>query len=350
MTKVLYQQAQLPVLQNRVYDTAREAQTCVVGDVKLVEDQETGLVYNAAFDPSLITYDGHYNNEQALSPVFQEHLLDVSLLIERLIGSEDLVEVGCGKGFFLEMMIKRGAVITGFDPAYTGDNPRVVKKYFEPGLIGGRTKGLILRHVLEHINEPVQFLARLRDANGGAGLIYIEVPCFDWICAKRAWFDVFYEHVNYFRLCDFERIFGKIVDCGHIFGGQYLYIVADLASLRTPRYSRDHAVQFPENFNGPDEAVQVARADKVGVWGAGSKGVIFAMMQLRQGTDIDLVIDINPEKQGKFLPVTGLKVYSPESGLRLLPKGSTIFVMNSIYLNEIQKIAGPRYNFVGIDQ
>jgi len=39
-------------------------------------------------------------------------------------------------------------------------------------------------------------------------LIYIEVPCFDWICLHRSWFDVFYQHFN-FRLADFDRVFGS---------------------------------------------------------------------------------------------------------------------------------------------
>ena len=88
---------------------------------------------------------------------------------------------------------------------------------------------------------------RLARANGG-GLIYIEVPCFEWILRARAWFDIFYEHVNYFRLGDFSKMFGHVVDGGHLFGGQYLYVVADLATLRPPVSSLADRVDFPEDF------------------------------------------------------------------------------------------------------
>jgi hypothetical protein len=44
----------------------------------------------------------------------------------------------------------------------------------------------------------------------------------------QSWFDLFYEHVNYFRLDDLRRMFGTVHEAGHLFGGQYLYIVADL--------------------------------------------------------------------------------------------------------------------------
>ena len=48
-TKLLYQQEQFPIFQNRMYDTEAEAKACPKCDVQLVEDQRTGLVYNAAF-------------------------------------------------------------------------------------------------------------------------------------------------------------------------------------------------------------------------------------------------------------------------------------------------------------
>jgi hypothetical protein len=78
---------------------------------------------------------------------------------------------------------------------------------------------------------PYDFLCQLRDANGGGGMIYIEVPCFDWILSERAWFDIFYEHLNYFCLTDFDRMFDRVIQKGRFFGDQYLYVVADLASL-----------------------------------------------------------------------------------------------------------------------
>lgn len=81
--RVLYEQRQLPTFQNRMYDTRQEALACPKGDVTLVENLETGLVYNAAFDSGLMVYDEHYQNEQAHSPRFQAHLESVSEIVVR---------------------------------------------------------------------------------------------------------------------------------------------------------------------------------------------------------------------------------------------------------------------------
>jgi SAM-dependent methyltransferase len=189
LTRELYRQERFPIFQNRVYDTFEEARCCDTGNIRLIESLATGLVSNADFDPSRVVYDTNYNNEQANSARFRVHLADVASLIEATIGRANLVEVGCGKGFFLEMLLQLGFDITGFDPTYEGSNTRVRREYFSPAL-GLTGSGLILRHVLEHVPDPVNFLQLLAQANGGKGLIYIEVPCFDWICQNTAWYDI----------------------------------------------------------------------------------------------------------------------------------------------------------------
>ena len=349
MLKLLYQQDNFPIFQNRMYDTKDEAINCPKGNIRLLQNLETGLVYNDAFLPELMDYDGNYQNEQAVSPLFQRHLEAVATVISGSMGEKNLVVVGCGKGYFLEMLLTKGFDITGFDPTYEGINPRVKRQYFEPGVIE-KAKGLILRHVLEHIQNPVSFLEQLKVANGGSGKIYIEVPCFDWICKHSAWFDIFYEHVNYFRLVDFHRMFGKIYESGHIFGGQYLYVVADLATLQKPVFNQADKFLFPSNFSsGIARLAVLTKGKRNVVWGGASKGVIFTLYMQRAGVKIDLIIDINPAKQNKFIAASGLKICSPEDGLRNLQQGDDIFVMNSNYLKEIIELTNNQFNYIKVD-
>lgn len=243
----IYRAEQLPVFQNLMFHSEAEAINCVRGDVVLVQDIETGLIFNQAFKPDLMKYGADYQNEQAVSTVFQRHLQNVSEAIRKHFEGHSLIEVGCGKAYFLEQLQGHGFEIAGWDPTYEGSNPAVVKEFFGPEA-EQRADGIILRHVLEHVQEPVGFISKLRDANGGGGKIYIEVPCFDWICDHRAWFDIFYEHVNYFRLADFYRMFGSVYEAGHTFNGQYLYVVADLATIRTPVYVTEDRFEFPGDF------------------------------------------------------------------------------------------------------
>jgi SAM-dependent methyltransferase len=344
---LLYEASDFPVFQNRMYETASEAVSCPKGNIKIVQNRSTGLVYNSAFDPAQMIYDSNYQNEQGVSELFRQHLLEVASIIERVVGKKSIAEIGCGKGSFLKLLSARGGDVVGFDPTYEGNDPRVKREYFT-STYGTVFDGFIMRHVLEHVTDPITMLQKVRDANGGQGKIYIEVPCLDWIIQRNAWFDLFYEHVNYFRLGDFSRMFGTVYESGRIFGGQYLYVVAELSSLRTPmaldsgHLSRESFVRFDFNFPVPS-------GSDYAIWGGASKGVIFALLASRSGIDFNTVIDLNPAKQGKYLAATGLFVRSPSEALAKLNPNATIYVMNSNYFEEIKNLSHNKFNYIRID-
>jgi len=343
MLEYLHVADDLPVLQNRVYPDIETALRSPTGNVALQASPQTGIVSNVRFDPSRVTYDSHYHNEQALSKSFQAHLQRVSEVVCRHLDCGSLVEIGCGKGAFLEVLAARGIDATGFDPAFEGSNPRIRRELFsrESRMRGS---GVVLRHVLEHIPDPVGFLRLIRDANQGMGAIYIEVPCLDWILANRAWFDIFYEHVNYFRISDFHRMFGNVLHAEHCFGGQYLSIVADLDSLRDPGPAEPPAWPM-EFFRSLDRTMNATPPGTAEVtWGAASKGVIFGLFRQRRGRPLAGAVDINPAKQGQHLPCTGLRVFDPRSAIERFPRGTIAWVMNSNYLAEIQAMAGTHFD------
>lgn len=351
MKHELYRVADLPVLQNRTFADPASAKASASADMLLVQDEKSGLIFNQAFDANKLSYDADYQNEQAHSGQFQKHLSDVEGIIARHFKGRELIEVGCGKGYFLELLKGLGYAITGIDPAYEGSNADVIKAPFTRGL-GLAADAIVLRHVLEHIQDPVSFLAEMADANQG-GQIYIEVPCFDWILEHRAWFDLFYEHVNYFRLDDLRRMFGTVHEAGHLFGGQYLYIVADLATLRLTPEQPVPRLELPPGFTSSlERAVQIIQATPEqgsAIWGASSKGVIYSLFLQRAGVAVDRVVDINPAKQGRYLPLSGVRVSSPQEAMDALPEGANLFVMNSNYLEEIKRMTGGRYVYHAVD-
>lgn len=155
-----------------------------------------------------------------------------------------------------------------------------------------------------------------------------------WICKNNAWFDFFCEHVNSFRLSDFYKIFGKVYESGRIFDSQYLCVIADLSDIKVPEYDAANAIDFALNF--PDNTNFLE--NNLIIWGGGSKGVIFSLLMMRANTFVDKVIDINPGKQNKYLPITGLKIKSTEDTIKNIEDDKTIYVMNPNYVVEIQKL------------
>jgi hypothetical protein len=75
-----------------------------------------------------------------------------------------------------------------------------------------------------------------------------------------------------------------------------------------------------------------ARGARPVLWGAGSRGVQFLTLA-DPDRRLAAVIDVNPRKWGRYLPVTAHRVDAPETLTELQP--STVIITNPSYRTEI---------------
>lgn len=339
-TQVIYQQQAVPLIQNKVYPTKAEAENAPCIDVTLAQSLDNGFVFSANFDDSIIDYDAHYQNEQSNSPYFQKHLNNViEIMQENKTLDGKVVEIGCGKAFFMDMLLAKGYDIIGFDPTYEGDSPKVIKDFFSDKYSGIEASFIILRHTLEHIPNPLQFINTVAAANNYKGKIYIEVPTFEWIMKHNAIEDIFYEHCNYFTLDTLQMLFTESV-AGHIFNGQYIYVIADLDKVKKDiekKYITPYIAKFKERLTGYDALL--ANAGATAIWGVGAKGSTFLNLLDKKAEKVKCAIDINPKKQHRYVGGTGHYIIKPEE---LKEYGIVnIIVMNENYIDEIRPVTDP---------
>lgn len=334
-TKVLYEQKSIPLIQNRVYDTKENARQASCIDVTLCQSLDNGFVFNASFTHAIIDYDLHYQNEQSNSAYFRKHLENVIEIMDHnntLNGK--VVEIGCGKAYFLDMLLKKGVDITGFDPTYEGDSPKVIKDFFSEKYSDIGADFIIMRHTLEHIAQPFQFIKTIAAANKYKGKIYIEVPTFEWIVKNNATEDIFYEHCNYFTLTTLQMLFKKSVG-GHFFNNQYIYLIANLSDVKDTidvSVNEPLKVEFRKKMEEYDKLIN--KYNNLAIWGAGAKGSTFLNLLDKNATRIKYVIDINPKKQHKYIGGTGHFIIKPQEVSHY--KIENILVMNINYLEEIK--------------
>ena len=326
----------IPVFQNKVYLSEKEAKEADTGDVILMQCRVCGFVFNSEFNNEFMNYNSMYQNEQAHSEYFHSYLWEiVELLKSEGFLAGKIVEIGCGKGTFLELLLRAGIDAIGFDPAYEGENSRIIKDYFNDSYKTIKADTIILRHTLEHVQEPLKFLHAIGKANGYRGRIYIEVPCFDWIKRKNAFWDIYHEHCNYFTIETLKAMFTES-SAGKLFGDQYLYLIAEFKDLKTciePGGHPDIPVDklFVEELDRYKKFV--LEKQDVMVWGAGAKGVTFVNLIDPYRLFIRGLVDINPKKQNRYVGRTAHKIY----GLDVLRNGKvkSVIVMNENYLDEI---------------
>ncbi len=350
----------VPVHQNKLYNTAQEAREAIRGDLHVVTCLTCGFVFNAAFDLSLMCYEEGYDNDQTHSPAFSEH---VERLADRLLNEENvrnsrIVEVGSGKGTFLHALVAADTGNTGwgFDPAYRGPattldgRVRYVRSFYDSGYTSLTPDVVICRHVIEHVPEPVALLREIREASPKAR-VFLETPDVEWILRNEVVWDLFYEHCSYFSAHSFATAFERAgyedVKNSLLFGDQYLWAQATAGMGRGVDVAAEPGkiARLVENYARAEgqilarwhDTIQSARSSgAVALWGAGAKGVTSASLFDPQTQLISCVVDLNPAKQGRFIGGTGHSIVSP-SALKTLGV-SSIVVMNPNYRTEVEQL------------
>ena len=336
---VVYKVQNIPLLQNKVYPSIDEAQKAITGNVTLMQCPDCNYIFNVDFDPGRIVYDEQYQNEQAHSEYFQDYLKSIiDLFKSQKFNESKIVEIGCGKGFFLERMRENHFHITGFDPAYEGENPNIIKDYFSDQYSNLDADLIVLRHVLEHVPDPLVFLHSIAKALNYTGKIYIEVPSLEWILNKGAFWDIFYEHCNYFTFSSLKAMF-KTAMQGVLFNNQYMFLIADLSDLQDQAGVCSSNQCRQSDFSYLFKKLElykdfVKKHAGMVIWGAGAKGATFVNLVDPDRKHISGVIDINPKKQGGYIGKTGHEVISP---IRLNKhEVNEIFIMNENYYDEVK--------------
>ena len=336
----------LPVVPNEVFDSVALGKSSNLARFELCQDQQFGFYFNNEYQS--VDYDSDkYQNEQAYSQIFVQHLQTVvKEIVSRFGQNSSVVEVGCGKGYFFGLLSDQNfACIRGFDRAYQGDDSRILNRYISASDMPLNADVLILRHVLEHVQRPVEFLKELAEINGKSCIFVIEVPSTDWIIASAALWDLTYEHVNYFTFESFRRLFSQCEVMG-VFGSQYLLAFCSSDSLRESRtlgYRKTSLLsEMMEKFS-KNTLFDFARKNegRYWIWGGATKGILICYHLLNfYNKSVRLpegIIDINPEKQGKYAAGTGVPIFSPDYFRTQVQDGDTIFVVNPAYELEIME-------------
>ena len=170
-----------------------------------------------------------------------------------------------------------------------------------------------------------------------------------WTLSTQSYFDITYEHVNYFTPKTLKFLFNdQYMDQGIIFNGQYQYIISNLGSLNSAfdnvfrhgnwEYSSFEAL-FPEMLSKLYKIEQVCLNKRVFLWGAATKGCLFALHSSRSNTctfKIEFAVDINLAKVGKFIPGTDIEIKNTASFLKTVKNLDCVIVANPIYLQEVR--------------
>jgi len=352
-TERVLRRERLPVMQNVTYPTRELALASTCAPFELGACPRCGFMFNSVFESALMRYDPAYDNHVESTAFHRYYEVLSRMLIDRfdLAGGGTVYDVGCGRGTFLKTLCAVAPKVRGFgiDPACDpgeSENVTLVRSPFSRSVIKSDGKLIVLRHVLEHIERPLEFLAELREVAGTIPL-FVEVPDAGWIFDNGAFWDFCYEHCNYFTMSALkfalEAAGLSVEEQQRSFGGQYQWAICRGRATGTAAASAGGGViDIARRYAASEAALlgsaaaqvqQAAERGSCAIWGMATKGVVFS--NLVAAPLIAGGVDSNERKQGRFAPGSGLAIHPP-GWLTSLRQPVTAIVMNPNYLEEIR--------------
>ncbi len=356
--EVFYEATGLPTQTCVLLDTREEAERYPTGDLRLGCCPHCGFIQNLAYDSGLVDYSQPTEESQAFSGKFQAFARELArdLVDIHDLAGKSVLEVGCGKGDFLFLLADYGIGHgLGIDPGYLANRPETlagriefIRDWYDVRSTEMTADLVLSRHLMEHVpnvGEFLRWLAASTERTPGAAL-FTEVPDTFRVLEEGAFWDVYYEHCSYFTAGSLNRALASagldVTDVRKGFEDQYLLATArpgtgqPLPGLDDPASVSASAARFSSrsadriSFWRDTVGQELVAGRTVAVWGGGSKAVAFL-------TTLDVgpvtVVDINPHKQGKWLPTLGIEVESADALPGLDPQ--LVIPMNVAYVEEI---------------
>ncbi|WP_447968804.1 class I SAM-dependent methyltransferase [Nitrospira sp. M1] len=365
---IFFESKGLPIHSTAIWSSKEEAVRAPKGEIQLGFCTACSMIYNIAFDPSLMRYAQQYENCLHFSPHFQGYARELAdqLVEKHRLQGKTIIEIGCGSGEFLSMLCEGGRNRgVGFDPSYDGKRPdslllehlTFIKGYYSEAHTDYQADFICSRHVLEHVESPSDFLSHIRKAIGSRQdcMVFFEVPTVLYLLRDLSIWDIMYEHCSYFCEHSLAQAFSEngffVQQVTEAFSGQVLCLEAtpaheprtspsaeqDNSSTEIQGLVKAFAENYQEKLNGWRNTLRefTLKGQKAVLWGAGARGASF--LNMLDATDtIEYAVDISPRKHGQYMGGTGQRIVAPADLERIKP--DVIILTNPIYETEIREL------------
>ena len=316
-------------------------------DLEIYQCKSCGLV-QLAIEP--VPYYRDVIRAAAFSQEMREfRLKQFKYFVDRYnLQGKKVIEIGCGKGEYLELMNQSGALAFGLEHLLESvefckqKGLKVERGFIESSSYKLKNRpfdAFFILNYLEHIPDINSFLKGIANNLRDDAIGLMEVPNFNMILEKRLFSEFIPDHLYYFTKKTLTRVLEtngfEVLECKEIW---YNYIISTIVRKRK-QINLSHFYNYQNKIKRDLEAF-IAQYKNVAVWGAGHQAL--AVLSLTNiSKQIKFVIDSAPFKQGKFTPATHLPIVAPEI-IKNDPVDA-IIVMAASYSDEVIKIIQKNY-------
>ena len=270
----------------------------------------------------------------------------------KLDSNKNVIEIASNDGYLLKYFKKANIPVLGIEPAVNvaqaaeASGVPTIKKFFDSELAkqlsteNEKADLLICNNVLAHVPNLNEFIAGLKILLKPEGVITLEFPSLNKLIELNQFDTIYHEHFSYFSCLTVEKIFSHHglslfdIDELNTHGGSFRIYIQHQENTGNPISENVSRIKLMEKNKGLDKLSSYLNFKKqvektkqqlysfltemkkqgktIAAYGAPAKGNTL-LNYCNIGNDlIDYTVDLNPGKQGHFLPGTHIPIFHPE--------------------------------------
>lgn len=267
-------------------------------------------------------------------------------LLKYTDNNSKILEIGCHDGYLLNKFVENGHSVLGVEPSPMAKiakeeyNLDVIQDFFSKESCEDEDFNfIIMRHVLEHVPDPYDFLLDSFSKLKVGGKMYVEVPNSLWSLENSFFPEFHVDHMSYFTVGSLNKIISMLPNAKieHIeqFQGYIRFPFLGVLFSKTDNnepiknfeisplleFSIQNSIdKFQHNYNNYlRNLTSIDTSEGLVVWGTGSIGTQYAVDANWTNDNIHYV-DINKSAHGLALSSTGHEIHDPNIIKKVKPK------------------------------
>jgi len=282
----------------------------------------------------------------------------------RLPGGSRILEIGCFDGYVLSHLARDGFDVEGCDPSEGADIGRkrgipIVREFYSPNLFPRHHFAAVInRHIIEHLDQPVDFVGSIKDIAVQSGNLIIETPNGGYHLQHGSLDPFHFEHLSVFTrtsleycirkagfvvtqmFCDRQNLIAicesKLTDNLHEIEDSEIEKLISNAETYKSRLGT-----FLSELNALIEDAY-SKGKTIALWGAGSMGITILTLLQSISDQVIAIVDRDRRKHGLSFFNIDIEVKPPEY---LIERPADIIVVCSQFTSEITRDIREKYGF-----
>ncbi|HEB9328851.1 TPA: class I SAM-dependent methyltransferase [Campylobacter coli] len=330
--------------------------------ITLTQCQNCGYIYNSSFDLDKISKEyqskGYFSRKIVSKSMGNNIKIIKDKCLKYIDKSSTCLEVAPGSGDMVNALAHEVKFIYTIDPSLVSleienvNNLKHIQGFFNYDIVKNKLEHkidfIIFRHLLEHINTPLDFLKNIVKILENNGIIYIEVPNIEEFIKHGRFYEIFNDHCGYYQknvLINILQTLGcEFIDEIFLYREQHMGLffkkninTLNINKLKFELFDENISSSFEKNIKKINSFL--SNYLNIAIYGSGAHGNSIVTF-IDNPEKIKKCFDLDTRKQGMYLQNSSIIIQEPN--VDNFKDVEAIIIAAPLYEEEIIKFLGEK--------